>query len=130
VDLLSLASRWILIVEDKPRTALDMAASLQQAGAKVLSACFFDRALQLADHLGLSPRYLTMGSQPPSASALAQRQIPVVMDSDPDLKEKIPNALTIAEPSGLTDVVDALNAQLRMPFVRRQPRREVGHAAR
>jgi DNA-binding response OmpR family regulator len=133
VESLSLRGHSILVVEDEPLIALDLQQSLHKAGAKVLSACTLDRALQLAEHARLSAAVLdyglSAGNCGPVSERLAQRRIPVVIYSGyPDLRQKFPDAVIILKPAALTDVVDAVSALLRTPFLRRTDRHETDHA--
>jgi CheY-like chemotaxis protein len=135
VESLSLCGRSILVVEDEPLIALDLEQSLHNAGAKVLSAYTLDGALQLAEHAGLSAAVLdyglAAGTCGPVCERLAQRRIPFVIYSGyPDLKEKFPDAVIVPKPAASTDVVEAVNTILRVPFLRRRYLLEADHARR
>jgi CheY-like chemotaxis protein len=45
-----LQGRWILVVEDQPLVALDIADCLTKAGAAVLTAATLQEGLPLAEH--------------------------------------------------------------------------------
>ena len=133
MEKLSLCGRSILVVEDEPMIALDLETSLYNAGARVLSACTLDRALHLVEHAGLSAAVLDYGLSThnctPICERLAQRRIPFVIYSGyPDIKEKFPDATVIHKPTDLADVVDAVGALLRAPFILRPSWRGADHA--
>ena len=54
MEALSLRGRDILVVEDEPLIALDLACSLRDAGANVLRASTLAHARELAERPGLS----------------------------------------------------------------------------
>ena len=119
LESLSLCGRSILVVEEEPLIALDLEQSLHQAGARVLSACSLDRALQQADHAGLSAAVLDYElpgiNCEPVCERLTQRRVPFVINSAcSHLKEKFPDAVIVAKPAALTDVVEAVNTILRV----------------
>ena len=80
-----LAERRILVVEDEPLIALDIAARLQDAGATVLSATYLERALGLAECPDLAAGVLDFdlgkANSTPVCSKLASRRIPFVFHS-------------------------------------------------
>ena len=75
----------ILIVEDEPLVALDVARSLEDAGAHVLTARVLDEALQKAEEPDLSAAVLDHGLSDGNTSAvcevLKRRRIPFVLYS-------------------------------------------------
>jgi DNA-binding response OmpR family regulator len=135
VNTLPLRGRSILVVEDDPLIALDLETLLRAAGAQVHSACSLERALQLTGRPGLSAAVLDYGLSANDCSAvcerLRQRRIPFVLYRGYlDLRQKFPDAVIIPKPAALDDIVDALNALLRIPFARSPFGREAEHARR
>jgi DNA-binding NtrC family response regulator len=115
LEALPLRGRSILIVEDEPLIALDLEVFFHRAGAKVLSTCTLERALELADRAGLSAAVLDYGISggncEPICARLQQRRIPFVIYSGyAGLSEKFPDAVIIPKPAGLYDVLDAVSA--------------------
>jgi DNA-binding response OmpR family regulator len=78
-----LAGRSILIVEDEPLIALDIAEGFRRAGASVLSAHNLQDGLRLAGHPDLSAAVLDFGLRDVEGTALCarlkDRQIPFVL---------------------------------------------------
>ena len=76
-----LAGRSILIVEDEPLIALDIAEGFRSAGASVLSAHNLQDGLRLAGHPDLSAAVLDFGLRDDEGTALCvkDRQIPFVL---------------------------------------------------
>ena len=76
-------ARWILVVEDEPLVALDIAASLTKVGASVLSAATLQEGLRLAEHPQLSAAILDLGlgehNSVPLCTRLTERRIPFVI---------------------------------------------------
>ena len=73
VTAVSLRGRTILIVEDEPLVALDVAETIKRAGASVLLAHTLKDGLRLADHADLSAAVLDFGLIDGQASELCQR---------------------------------------------------------
>ena len=78
-----LAGRSILIVEDEPLIALDIAEGFQNAGASVFSAHNLQDGLRLAGHPDLSAAVVDFGLRDCESTALCerlkQRSIPFVL---------------------------------------------------
>jgi len=78
-----LAGRSILIVEDEPLIALDIAEGFRSAGASVLSAHNLQDGLRLAGHPDLSAAVLDFGLRDGEGTALCarlkDRRIPFVL---------------------------------------------------
>jgi DNA-binding response OmpR family regulator len=69
-----LQGRWILVVEDQPPlVALDIADGLTNAGAKVLSAATLYEGLPLAEHPQLSAAILDFGLRDGDSGVLCAR---------------------------------------------------------
>ena len=68
-----LEGRWILVVEDQPLVALDIADSLAKAGATVLSAATLQEGLPLAEHPQLSAAILDFGLRDGDSGLLCAR---------------------------------------------------------
>ena len=68
-----LKGRWILVVEDQPLVALDIADSLAKAGATVLSAATLQEGLPLAEHPQLSAAILDFGLRDGDSGVLCAR---------------------------------------------------------
>ena len=81
----NLKGRWILVAEDQPLVALDIADSLTKAGASVLSAVTLQEGLRLAEHPQLSAAIvdLRLGEHDSVALCirLTERRIPFVIYS-------------------------------------------------
>ena len=77
-----LTGRTILIVEDEPLIALDIASTFEQAGAKVTTTNTLKRALLLVEHDGLSAAILDHaladGDSALVCKRLSERAIPFV----------------------------------------------------
>jgi DNA-binding response OmpR family regulator len=78
-----LQGRWILVVEDQPLIALDIADCLTQSGASVLRATTLQEGLRLAEHTDLSAAILDFGMREGDTSVLctrlAERGIPFIV---------------------------------------------------
>ena len=103
------------------------------AGAMVLSACTLDRALHLVEHAGLSAAVLDYGLADNDCGSLCERlqerRIPFVIYSGYRIvKDKFQDAVIIPKPAALSDVVEAVSALLRAPFIRRPSWRGADHA--
>jgi CheY-like chemotaxis protein len=85
VETAVLAERRILVVEDEPLIALDIAARLQEAGARVLSALYLERALGLAECPDLAAGVLDFDLGKADSTQvcwkLTSRQIPFLFHS-------------------------------------------------
>jgi len=85
VMVLDMSGRRILVVEDEPLIALDIAQALESAGASVLVAASLDEGLRLAEQDGLSAAVLdlVLGANDGAAlcARLRERAIPFVIYS-------------------------------------------------
>jgi CheY-like chemotaxis protein len=85
VETTVLAERCILVVEDEPLIALDITSRLQEAGARVLSASYLEKALGLAECPDLAAGVLDFdlgkADSTPLCWKLVDRQIPFVFHS-------------------------------------------------
>jgi DNA-binding response OmpR family regulator len=81
----SLAGRSILIVEDEPLIALDIATAFEKAGATALTARSLVNAIHLVEHHGLSAAVLDFGLGDDDSAAvcgrLNDRSIPFILRS-------------------------------------------------
>ena len=81
----SLAGRTILIVEDEPLIALDIAAAFAKAGAVTFCARTLSEAIHMVEQDGLSAAVLDFGLGAEDAAAvcgrLEKRSIPFVLHS-------------------------------------------------
>ena len=68
-----LQDRSILVVEDQPLVALDIADSFSQAGASVLRAATLQEGLPLAEHPQLSAAILDFGLRDGDSGVLCAR---------------------------------------------------------
>ena len=80
-----LAGRCILVVEDEPLISLDIAARLQGAGARVISASHLEKALGLAECPDLAAGVLDFDLGKTDSTAvcwqLVDRRVPFVFHS-------------------------------------------------
>ena len=78
-----LQGRWVLVVEDQPLVALDIADSLTKAGATVLTAATLKEGLPLAEHPQLCAAILDFGLRDGDSGVLcarlAERGIPFIV---------------------------------------------------
>jgi DNA-binding response OmpR family regulator len=68
-----LQGRWILVVEDQPFVALDLADGLTKEGATVLTAATLQDGLLLAEHSQLSAAILDFGLRDGDSGVLCAR---------------------------------------------------------
>ena len=80
--VVSLHGQTILIVEDEPFIALDIAATLSAAGAEVISAQHLGDAFEAAQNADISAAVLDVnlgdGDCGPVCEVLARRQVPFI----------------------------------------------------
>jgi DNA-binding response OmpR family regulator len=78
-----LQGRLILVVEDQPIVALDIAHTFLQAGATVLRAATLQEGLSLAEHPQLTAAILDFGlgaeDAAPLCARLSERSVPFVI---------------------------------------------------
>jgi DNA-binding response OmpR family regulator len=117
-----LAGTRILIVEDELFIALDIEATLADAGAQILGPCAeLADALKAAvsENISLATLDLRLGreSTEPVASALARRGIPFIFYSGQSLpanmRRRWPDAIIITKPARPRTLVDEVVSTLR-----------------
>ena len=113
----SLSGRTILVVEDEPLVALDVAETIKRAGASVLLAHTLKDGLRLADHADLSAAVLDFGLIDGQASELCQRlngrRVPYVLHSGySHVGEACPGGLVVPKPATPGALIDALSKAL------------------
>lgn len=111
-----LQGRSILIVEDEPLIALDIAQGFKDAGAEVVTSSTLKQAIILVEHDGLSAAILdhalTDGDSARLRARLTERDIPFVVysgfeeavigaDDLPLVKKPAPAAVLVATIEGL-----------------------------
>ena len=116
----SLAGRTILIVEDEPLIAMDIATAFEKVGAVVVSAASFDRAKHLVEQDGLSAAVLDFALKDGDADALCSRlnhrDIPYVLHSGyTHFGEACHRGIVIPKPAAPTALIDALVGLLERP---------------
>jgi DNA-binding response OmpR family regulator len=116
---MALAGRSILVVEDEPLIALDLAEHFEGAGAKVLSAAKAADALELAERPGLRAAVLDYaladGDCRPIAVRLQLRQVPFLIYTGYNhVREMWPDVPVIPKPADPQDLIDLL-ARLAAP---------------
>ncbi|MFM9849407.1 MAG: response regulator [Hyphomicrobiaceae bacterium] len=93
----------VLVVEDDPFIALDVAANLESEGATVVGPAY-DLAAALAEDAGLSAAVLDLRLEPedtlPVAARLAERGMPFLLQTtDPRaVLDARPDALVLSKP--------------------------------
>ena len=105
MDFPSLRGRSILVVEDEPLIAFDIATALEQAGANATTTTTVRHALILAENDGLSAAIL--------CARLKQRGIPYVSYSGYDPVEGASKDATyIAKPASMDVLMGAVEKLL------------------
>jgi DNA-binding response OmpR family regulator len=109
--------RWILVVEDQPLVALDIADSLTKAGASVLSAATLQEGLRLAEHPRLSAAILdlALGEHDcvPLCLRLSDRRIPfVIYTGYPEVPAACRAGVIIPKPAAPDALLGALAQML------------------
>ena len=115
-----LSGRTILIVEDEPLIALDIASAFEQAGAKVTTTNTLQHAVLLVEHDGLSAAILDHalgdGDSNILCKRLAERQIPFVNYSGlRDLPGACRAGITIDKPTHTSALVEKIAELLQCP---------------
>jgi DNA-binding response OmpR family regulator len=113
VDALPLRGRSILIVEDEPLIALDIAEGFRTAGASVLCAHNLRDGLRLAGHPGLSAAVLDFGLSDGDGTELCERlnerRIPFVLHTGyPRINEVCHGGVVIPKPAAPTELVSTI----------------------
>jgi DNA-binding response OmpR family regulator len=116
----SLAGRTILIVEDEPLIALDIATACETVGALVLSAATREDAARFVEDATLSAAVLDFGLKDGDAQPLClrlnERNIPYVLHSGyTHCGDACHRGIVIAKPAAPTVVIAALLELLRRP---------------
>src|ERR1700733_7574207 len=111
-----LQGRTILVIEDEPLIAMDIAADLESAGANVTTTTTLHHALILAEHDGLSADIVdpSLGDENSSAlyARLKQRGIPFLIYSGyPKIEGVSPDVPHLLKPA-LPDVLVAAVIEL------------------
>src|SRR5262245_55458052 len=103
----ALVGRSILVVEDEPSIALQLAAQLNAAGARVYSARRLREALHMAEHPALSAAVLDFRLGEDNSAAvcrrLAELGIPFVFYTgygDTEAFHRWPDAPIVSKPDG------------------------------
>ena len=114
----SLAGRTILIAEDEPFIAMDIAAACETAGAVVLTAATLDDAARLVEHDALSAAVLDFGLRDGHADPLClrlnERNIPYVLHSGyTHFGDTCHRGIVIAKPAHPTMLIEAIVDALR-----------------
>jgi len=111
----ALGGHTILVVEDEPLIALDIARILRAAGANVLSAGFAESGLCASEHPDLSAAVIDLhlgdGSGTAICNRLRERAVPfVIYTAYPPMLTKAegPNVCVISKPGRAEDIVSAL----------------------
>ena len=117
----NLAGLTVLIVEDQPLIALDLAEGFRSAGASALPVYRLADALPLAERDNISGAVLDSaladGDTAGLCERLAARGIPFVIHSGYEQKPR-PGGAVVPKPANVSEVVEALvgllNAQSKM----------------
>jgi DNA-binding response OmpR family regulator len=115
-----LDGRTILVAEDEPLVGLDIADTLQAAGAKIVRALKLEDAVNLARTAELSAAILDINLVGedclPVCQLLADRNIPFVFNtgySERPVLEKWPDAPHLKKPSTPKEIVKAVASVLK-----------------
>jgi CheY-like chemotaxis protein len=117
VTAVSLCGRTILVVEDEPLVALDVAETIKGAGASVLLTHTLNDGLQLAEHADLSAAVLDFGLSDGEAGELCERLnrrgVPYVIYSGySHVEEACHSGLVVPKPARPEALIDALSKAL------------------
>jgi DNA-binding response OmpR family regulator len=107
------AGRSILIVEDEPLIALDIAEGFRNAGASVMTARQLQDGLRLAGHPDLSAAVLDFGLSDGVGTALCERlkdrHIPFVLHTGyPLVNEACHGGVLVPKPATPVDLVSTV----------------------
>jgi len=116
----SLAGRLILIIEDEPLIALDVAQALEMAGATAIMAHSIASATPLVEHEKLAAAIIDFRLRDGNAGALCfrlkSRRIPFILHSGYQHEgEACKPAAVIPKPAPIGALVDALAALFEQP---------------
>ena len=122
MDTSALVGRSILIVEDEPLVALDIADGFRKAGASVLTAHQLKDGMRLAGHPDLSAAVLDFGLSDGEGTALCERLnargIPFILHSgygqadEACRHEACRKGVLIAKPASPSQLVDTMARML------------------
>jgi DNA-binding response OmpR family regulator len=117
----SLAGRTILIVEDEPLIAMDIATACETVGAVVLTAATRADAMRLVEHDMLSAAVLDFGLKDgdadPLCGRLNERDIPYVLHSGyTHCGDACQRGIVIAKPAHPNMLIEAIVRALRRPY--------------
>ena len=115
-----LTGQSILVVEDEPLIALEVAVLLESAGAKVLSARTLADAVGLIGQPGLSAAILDYGLGTEKVSIvcghLADGHVPFMFYTGyGDLQESFPQAVVVQKPASADTLLTALATLVMTP---------------
>jgi DNA-binding response OmpR family regulator len=116
----SLVGRTILIVEDEPLIALDIATTIQTAGAVTLPARSLSEAMRLVENSELSAAVLDFGlgdgHADPVCSRLNERGIPFILHSGyAHAGDACRGGTVISKPANPKVLIEAIVALFRSP---------------
>lgn len=108
-----LDGRTILIVEDEPLVALDVAETIKAAGASVMLTHTLKDGLKLAEHADLSAAVLDFGLADGEANELCERLngrgVPYVLYSGYDhVSDACRGGVLVPKPASPDTLIDAL----------------------
>ena len=114
---ISLEGHTILIVEDEPLIAMDIAAACEAAGATVFAAASLDTATPLVERDGLSAAVLDFGFKDGDSSGLCvrlnERAIPYVLHSGyHHLGDACHRGIVVEKPASSIEIVNVLSQLL------------------
>jgi DNA-binding NtrC family response regulator len=114
----SIAGSEVLLVEDEPLIAIDVAHALEREGAVVHFARDLESALRMADYPSLSAGIIDLrlaaGSAEIVCEKLAQRSIPFIFYTGalPEQRMRFPGAPRIPKPAAAPIIIGALRYAL------------------
>jgi DNA-binding response OmpR family regulator len=113
-----LTGRSILVVEDEPLIALDIAEGLKAAGASVLAAHSLTDAMRMAADPDLSAAVLDFSLRDGDGSALCdrlkEREIPFVLHTGhAHVEAPVSLGVVVRKPAAPADLVNALASLLQ-----------------
>ena len=113
-----LTGRSILLVEDEPIIALDIAQGFRAAGAVVFIASNLIDGIRLADHPDLSAAVLDFGLSDGHGTALCerlnQRGIPFLLHTGyPHVKGACSSAMIVPKPAAPSQLVSAIEGLIK-----------------
>lgn len=114
----SLAGRTILVVEDEPLIAMEIATALEKVGAVIMTAATCERARELVEVDGLSAAIVDFGLHDRDADGLCtrlnERDIPYVLHSGyTRFSHACRRGAVVPKPASPTALIDALGSLFR-----------------